>query len=123
MDGKRFGSQTDQPATGDLMDVEKLQELAKTYPEVQELLRDNYNLSVAILTKRLNTFDANHTKAEASLADRLKVVETTLERAAAFSIEVKKRLTKLETEIKEALVTRQDASSEATARMAPTTDG
>ena len=80
------------------MDVEKLQELAITYPEVQELLRDNYNLSVAILTKRLDAFDANHTVAQALLADRLNQVETTLERAAAFSIEVKKRLTKLETE-------------------------
>ena len=89
------------------MDEEKLQQLAKTYPEVQELLRDNYSLSVAILTRRLNTFDRNHTKSQALLADRLKVVETTLERAAAFSIDIKKldikkRLTKLETEIKEA---------------------
>ena len=84
------------------MDIEKLQQLAKEYPEVQELLRDNFNLSVAILTDRLNTFNANQTKANAELAERIKAMEATLDRAAAFSIEVKKRLTKLETEIKEA---------------------
>ncbi len=91
------------------MDVEKLQQLAEKYPEVQKLLKDNYSLSVTVMAvrmdewqqkmeKRLETFDGNHTHAQAGLADRLKQLEDRLQSAAVFSRGLQKRLKHLESE-------------------------
>lgn len=49
------------------MDVERLQELAKQYPEVQELLKDNYSLSVVLLQQRIHDQDIRLTKVEDTL--------------------------------------------------------
>ena len=63
-------------------DFDRLKELCEKYPEVRQLLRDNYALSVQALSHRLeaieerlnrrvDAFDANHTKADAGLTERL----------------------------------------------------
>lgn len=69
------------------MNVERLQQLATQYPEVQELLSDNYSLSVALLAKRIEDrlalFDGNHTRAQAKLVDELKALEERTKRAVA----------------------------------------
>ena len=49
------------------MDVERLQELAHKYPEVQELLKDNYSLSVMLLLTRIHAQDTRLTKVEDTL--------------------------------------------------------
>lgn len=96
------------------MDVEKLQKLAERYPEVRELLKDNYSLSVSAMAarmevwkekveSRLQAFDANHTRAQAGLVEfikqlecLIKQLEVRLQSAAIFSRELQKRVKKLE---------------------------
>lgn len=84
------------------MDVERLQQLAKQYPEVQELLKDNYSLSVAMLAKRIEDrlalFDGNHTRAQAKLVDRIKKLEDRLDSSAIFVRDLQKRIKKMEEE-------------------------
>ena len=69
------------------MDPERLQQLATQYPEVQELLRDNYSLSVALLAERIDDrlalFDGNHTRAQAKLVDDLKSLGERTKQAVA----------------------------------------
>ena len=67
------------------MDVERLQELAKKYPEVQELLKDNYSLSVTLLQTRIHDQDVRLTK-----------VETTLDKVISGCKELKARVEALE---------------------------
>ena len=89
------------------MDVKKLQSLAERHPEVQELLKDNYSLSVSLMAarmdawqqkmeKRLETFDGNHTRAQSALADRMKQLEDRLQSAALYSRDLRDRIKKLE---------------------------
>ena len=91
------------------MDVEKIQKLAEMYPDVQDLLRDNYSLSVTVMAarmdawqqkmeKRLEIFDANHTKAQALLNDRTKILEHRLNSAGIYTRNLQKRLADLEME-------------------------
>lgn len=86
------------------LDVERLQQLVKQYPEVQELLKDNYSLSVAILAKRIEDrlalFDGNHTRAQAKLVDRIKQLEDRLDSSAVFARDLQKRIKKMEEEPK-----------------------
>ena len=81
------------------MDVERLQQLAKQYPEVQELLKDNYSLSVSMLAKRIEDrlalFDGNHTRAQAKLVDDLKALEERTKQAVAG---LHKRIRELESQ-------------------------
>ena len=69
------------------MDAERLQQLATQYPEVQELLKDNYSLSVALLAKRIEDrlalFDTNHTRAQAKLVDRISELEDRTKQAVS----------------------------------------
>lgn len=85
-----------------------LKELAEQYPEVGQLLRDNYSLSVAVLTARLDKFDRNHTTAHGKLADRIKVLETRLDAASRYSAGMSKRLKRMEAE--HGAQTRQEAA-------------
>ena len=82
------------------MDAERLQQLATQYPEVQELLRDNYSLSVALLAKRiedrLELFDANHTRAQAKLVERMQTLESRLEQASMVVKDLRQRTKALE---------------------------
>ena len=82
------------------LDVERLQQLVKQYPEVQELLKDNYSLSVAMLAKRIEDrlalFDGNHTRAQAKLVDRIKKLEDRLDSSAIFVRDLQKRIKKME---------------------------
>ena len=82
------------------MDVERLQQLVKQYPEVRELLKDNYSLSVAMLAKRIEDrlalFDGNHTRAQAKLVDRIKQLEDRLDSSAIFARDLQKRIKKME---------------------------
>ena len=84
------------------MDVERLQQLVKQYPEVQELLKDNYSLSVAMLAKRIEDrlalFDGNHTRAQAKLVDRIKKLEDRLDSSAIFARDLQKRIKEMEEE-------------------------
>lgn len=84
------------------LDVERLQQLVKQYPEVQELLKDNYSLSVAMLAKRIEDrlalFDGNHTRAQAKLVDRIKQLEDRLDSSAIFARDLQKRIKKMEEE-------------------------
>ena len=96
-----------------MMDVEKLHALAKKYPEVQELLKDNYSLSVSAMAsemdawqqraeKRIDTFDGNHTRAQGKLCDRMKQLEDRLQSAAIFTRDLQKRIAKLEAVVPDA---------------------
>lgn len=82
------------------MDPDRLQQLATEYPEVQELLKDNYSLSVALLAKRIEDrlalFDANHTRAQSKLVDRMKALEERLDQASEFSAGLRLRIRSLE---------------------------
>lgn len=89
------------------MDVERIQQLAAKYPEIQELLKDNYSVSVQLIAARMQAwqlataervkeFDANHTRAQAKLADRVKGLEDRLEHAAKFNGALLKRVKALE---------------------------
>ena len=84
------------------MDVERLQQLANQYPEVQELLKDNYSLSVALLAKRIEDrlalFDGNHTRAQAKLVDRMKQLEDRGENASSVVRDLRKRTKELESQ-------------------------
>ena len=81
-------------------DFDRLKELCEKYPEVRQLLRDNYALSVQALSHRLeaieerlnrrvDTFDANHTKADARLTERL-------DKATTYTKGLELRIYKLE---------------------------
>lgn len=69
------------------MNTERLQQLALKYPEVQDLLEDNYSLSVSMLAKRMEDrlamFDKNHTRAQAKLVDVMKSLEERTKAAVA----------------------------------------
>ena len=54
------------------MDVERLQELAKQYPEIGELLKNNYSLSVALLYQKIHALDQRITNIE-TVVEKIRV--------------------------------------------------
>ncbi len=83
------------------MESEKIQELAKQYPEIQELLRDNFSMSVAAIAARqeawqrkmearIAAIDSNHTRAQGKLVSRLKVVESRIAHASKVVRDIQK---------------------------------
>ena len=87
------------------MNHERLQQLAAQYPEVQELLKDNYSLSVALLAKRiearLEQFDRNHTRAQSKQHDRLLDAEKRIEDAAKYVQKLAGRVKTIEAKLAE----------------------
>jgi len=85
------------------MEAERLKALAEQYPEVSQLLKDNHSMSVAVLAgrmdswqqkmeTRLHTFDANHTRAQAELVDRIMALEKRVENASKVVSKIRKQL-------------------------------
>ncbi len=82
--------------------MRKLSFTLREYPEVQELLKDNYSLSVALLAKRIEDrlalFDGNHTRAQAKLCDRMKQLEERVDDASKFAAGLRTRIKELESQ-------------------------
>lgn len=78
---------------------DRLYQLAKENPEVRELLRDNYSLSISALNRKLDEDNRNHTAADAKLSDRMRHQEIRVDEAAKVVGELKKQIRLLQNRI------------------------
>ncbi len=81
------------------LDPEQLREACRTFPVVKQLMEQNLHLSVSALAgemrAKLQTFDGNHTRAQARLVERIEALEIRTKDAVAG---LHKRIKELESQ-------------------------